>query len=53
MRVLSFIAKMWREMFGQAAPKLEHERTQPSAAWIQERVHAAIGEDYGRCSQAG
>ena len=45
MPVLSFIAKIWREMFGQAAPKLEHERTQPSAAWIQERVHAAIGEE--------
>src|SRR5260370_36551184 len=45
MRVLSFITKMWREMFGQGGPKLERERTQPSAAWIQERVHAAIGEE--------
>jgi serine/threonine protein phosphatase PrpC len=45
MRVLSFITKMWREMFGQAGPKLERERTQPSAAWIQERVHVAIGEE--------
>ena len=45
MRVLSFIAKMWREMFGQAAPKLEREQTKPSATRTQERVHAAIGEE--------
>ena len=43
MHVSSFLAKMWRDVFGQADLKWEHARTQP-AAWIQERVHVAIGE---------
>src|SRR5579864_2964171 len=45
MRVSSFLAKIQRDVFGQAGPKWERARTQPSAAWIQERVHVAIGEE--------
>src|SRR6266480_491402 len=45
MRMSSFIAKIWREVFGQAHLKPEREPEQPSAAWIREHVHAAIGEE--------
>jgi hypothetical protein len=45
MRVSSLIAKLWKELFVQEHPKLEPGPTQPSPAWIQGRVHAAIGEE--------
>src|SRR5258706_1023721 len=45
MRMSSFIAKIWREVFGQAHLKPERESEQPSAAWIREHVHAAIGDE--------
>ena len=45
MRVSSFLGKIWRDVFGQAGPKWERARTQPPAAWIQERVHVATGEE--------
>jgi serine/threonine protein phosphatase PrpC len=45
MRVSSLIAKLWKELFVQERPKLESGPTQPSPAWIQGRVHAAIGEE--------
>lgn len=45
MRVSSFLAKIWRDISGQAGPKWKCMQTPPSAAWIQERVHVAIGEE--------
>jgi serine/threonine protein phosphatase PrpC len=45
MRMFSFIAKIWREVSGQAHLEPEREPEQPSAAWIREHVHAAIGEE--------
>lgn len=45
MRVPSLIAKLWKEVFVQEHRKLESGPTQPSPTWIQERVHAAIGEE--------
>ncbi len=45
MCVSSFIAKLWRDVFGQAGLQLGRARTQPSAAWIQECVHVAIREE--------
>src|SRR6185312_9359385 len=43
--VSGIIAKLWREVFGQESLKPEWTPTEPSPAWIQERVHVAIGEE--------
>lgn len=45
MGVSGIIAKLWREVFGQESLKPECAPTEPSPAWIQERVHTAIGEE--------
>ena len=45
MSMISFIAKKWKEVFEQAHMQSGCEQIQPSAAWIRERVHVAIGEE--------